>query len=71
MALLEFIPPWHSLSHPPEPPDHVTTDMAEAVSGLFLHNMPVTSILGVALDHWLQRSCYNVTRMLQPPTAGL
>lgn len=36
MAVLEFTLLWHSLPPPPEPPDHVTMGMAEAVSGFCL-----------------------------------
>lgn len=36
MALPEFTLLWHSLPHPPEPQDHMTMDMAEAVSALCL-----------------------------------
>lgn len=64
---------WHSRPHSPEPADHVPIKIWPKQWLITLrsdYRMSVTSTVGMAFHHWLQRACYNATRMLRPPTAG-
>lgn len=58
MALLEFtLSGTPSRTHPPQPADHVTMDMAKTVRGLSLQDGIIGRLwplLGLAFRHWLQ-----------------